>query len=168
MTPIQTSYKGYLFRSRLEARWAVFFQGLGLDWEYEVEGFQLADGTMYLPDFKINIHIDKAYPDLDPEERAMMQDFAYYIEVKPRNITSDKKFESFNAEYPCSILVSGDPTDMTPLGEMASTYNGFDFFLNWCGYWSSVTHAGYRVPCNEVIIAASYARSARFEHGETP
>ena len=29
---IETSYKGYLFRSRLEARWAVFFDALGLVW----------------------------------------------------------------------------------------------------------------------------------------
>ncbi len=36
---IETLYKGYRFRSRLEARWAVFFDALGLKWEYEKEGF---------------------------------------------------------------------------------------------------------------------------------
>lgn len=50
--PIPTRYAGYLFRSRLEARWAVFFQVLGLRWQYEVEGLDL-DGVHYLPDFKI-------------------------------------------------------------------------------------------------------------------
>ena len=40
---IQTEYKGYLFRSRLEARWAVFFDACGVDWEYEPEGYDLAD-----------------------------------------------------------------------------------------------------------------------------
>ena len=54
---IQTQYKGYHFRSRLEARWAVFFDALGLEWEYEPEGFDLGDGVYYLPDFKVN------YPD---------------------------------------------------------------------------------------------------------
>lgn len=49
---IQTRYKGYNFRSRLEARWAVFFDALGVEWEYEPEGFELPDGTRYLPDFK--------------------------------------------------------------------------------------------------------------------
>lgn len=34
--PIQTRYKGYHFRSRLEARWAVFFDALGIAWKYEV------------------------------------------------------------------------------------------------------------------------------------
>lgn len=48
---IQTQYKGYHFRSRLEARWAVFFDALGLEWEYEPEGFELGDGVYYLPDF---------------------------------------------------------------------------------------------------------------------
>lgn len=49
--PIETSYKGCLFRSRLEARWAVFFDAIGTKWEYEKEGFELGNGERYLPDF---------------------------------------------------------------------------------------------------------------------
>jgi len=52
--PIETFYKGYRFRSRLEARWAVFFDAIGAKWEYEPEGFELADGTKYLPDFLLH------------------------------------------------------------------------------------------------------------------
>ena len=55
---IETFYKGYHFRSRLEARWAVFFETLGIPWKYEVEGYEreLPYGsgpkiTRYLPDF---------------------------------------------------------------------------------------------------------------------
>jgi hypothetical protein len=48
---IETVYKGYRFRSRLEARWGVFFDALGIQWEYEKEGFQLSNGEWYLPDF---------------------------------------------------------------------------------------------------------------------
>lgn len=48
---IETEYKGYRFRSRLEARWAVFFDALGIRYEYEREGFELPSGTRYLPDF---------------------------------------------------------------------------------------------------------------------
>lgn len=47
---IETRYRGYRFRSRLEARWAVFFDTVGLNWEYEKEGFDLY-GSYYLPDF---------------------------------------------------------------------------------------------------------------------
>jgi hypothetical protein len=51
--PIETVYKGYRFRSRLEARWAVFFDALGVEWDYEKEGFDLQNGDKYLPDFYI-------------------------------------------------------------------------------------------------------------------
>lgn len=36
---IETKYNGFRFRSRLEARWAIFFDMVGLKYEYEVEGF---------------------------------------------------------------------------------------------------------------------------------
>lgn len=52
---IETRYKGYHFRSRLEARWAVFFDSAGIKWQYEPEGFEKStegDGiSRYLPDF---------------------------------------------------------------------------------------------------------------------
>lgn len=48
--PIPTRYAGVLFRSRLEARYALFFDSLDIRWEYETQGFS-ADGTWYLPDF---------------------------------------------------------------------------------------------------------------------
>jgi hypothetical protein len=67
--PIQTRYKGYHFRSRLEARYAVFFDALGLDWEYENEGFDLGNGVYYLPDFCVT-SIDGS---------------VYYYEIKPKN-----------------------------------------------------------------------------------
>ena len=50
--PIETRYKGYHFRSRLEARWAVFFDALHIKWEYEPEGYRLNNGKIYLPDFR--------------------------------------------------------------------------------------------------------------------
>lgn len=48
---IETRYAGCRFRSRLEARWAVFFDYLGISWRYEPEGFWLSNGVKYLPDF---------------------------------------------------------------------------------------------------------------------
>ncbi len=47
---IETIYKGYKFRSRLEARWAVFFDKMEIEFQYEPEGFKLKSGW-YLPDF---------------------------------------------------------------------------------------------------------------------
>jgi hypothetical protein len=47
---LETTYKGTRFRSRLEARWAVFFDALGIKWEYEPQGYLTSQGP-YLPDF---------------------------------------------------------------------------------------------------------------------
>lgn len=64
---IETAYNGCLFRSRLEARWAVFFDTLKIRWEYEPEGFELVNDRRYLPDFYL------------PE-------FDLWIEIKPGDI----------------------------------------------------------------------------------
>ncbi len=59
---IETEYKGHLFRSRLEARWAVVFDALEIKWQYESEGFSrditTNDGhytVSYLPDFYLPV-----------------------------------------------------------------------------------------------------------------
>lgn len=48
---IETRYKGFRFRSRIEARWAVFFDAVGLEWQYEAQGYELPGDVAYLPDF---------------------------------------------------------------------------------------------------------------------
>ncbi len=53
---IETRYAGHKFRSRLEARWAVFFDALKLPWQYEPQGYAITDpwddeSRAYLPDF---------------------------------------------------------------------------------------------------------------------
>lgn len=63
--PIETEYDGHKFRSRLEARWAVFFDAAGIIYEYEPEGFEDEDKNRYLPDFYL------------PESQT-------YVEVKPQ------------------------------------------------------------------------------------
>lgn len=68
---IETVYKGYRFRSRLEARWAVFFDCRRVKWEYEKEGYVLSNGEFYLPDFwlpEFNAFVEiKALPPTDAE-----------------------------------------------------------------------------------------------------
>lgn len=51
MKAIPTEYSGWSFRSRLEARWAVFFDALEIKYEYEKEGYDLDGAGYYLPDF---------------------------------------------------------------------------------------------------------------------
>lgn len=72
MKAIETVYQGYRFRSRLEARWAVFFDAYGVSWEYEKEGFNLGEYGYYLPDFwlpdsKLWVEIKPADADADAD-----------------------------------------------------------------------------------------------------
>lgn len=78
----ETQYKGYRFRSRLEAKWAVFFDALGIEWEYEPEGFRLPNGKGYLPDFRLKCWGTRGFHDLD-------KPFFLYVEVKGEMTNAD-------------------------------------------------------------------------------
>lgn len=94
--PIETVYNGYRFRSRLEARWAVFFQVMKIAFLYEPQGFHLKDGTLYLPDF-------------------YLPHFNVYVEIKSCREKDDGKAVEFalsGAEKVPGILICyGDPAD---------------------------------------------------------
>jgi len=93
---LETRYDGHRFRSRLEARWAVFFKTLGLTYRYEPEGFQLSNGQSYLPDFWL--------PDLQA-----------YLEVKP-------EAPSVEEQARCQCLAH-DTKKMVFLAAGAPTYD---------------------------------------------
>jgi hypothetical protein len=111
---IETEYAGYRFRSRLEARWAVFFTLAGYRWEYEPEGFELPGGMRYLPDFRVRC----GPPGM---ERVV------WYEVKPSGTKTDEKFTAFRqalnggrhevdeltdfAGYQDALLLAGDPLE---------------------------------------------------------
>ena len=63
---IETVYRGCRFRSRTEARWAVFFDHIWIRWSFEQQGYQLQDGTRYLPDFEF--HDQKLFVEVKPGE----------------------------------------------------------------------------------------------------
>lgn len=90
-SPIETAYLGYRFRSRLEARWAVFFETIGIRWRYENEGFTLAEGVNYLPDF-------------------YLPDFDIYLEMKP-----DLPYEDVSADGEVLLVIRDQK--VTPLGK---------------------------------------------------
>lgn len=158
---IETAYAGYKFRSRLEARWAVFFDALGIKWEYEPEGFILADGTWYLPDFWLP---------------RFCGDGGLWIEVKPcgGDFSTAKKFARDTGK---SILLAEGTPDLVIYGLADGENSDGD------AYFDSYVHSENRLfyysgddimnPSGEEIdgvigIAVTAARSARFEHGETP
>ena len=175
---IETSYKGYRFRSRLEARWAVFFDALGVRWQYEVQGYQLSDGRRYLPDFFL--------PDV---RRGLL------VEVKPEGADLAPAAELLRAV--CEgvgsdgVVVAGAPDPESdeyimvgPNGEWDQPYKfcicpicdkvGLTFDgrgARVCG--GKVHHVldgfdkMYTYDSDKLLRAVVAARGARFEHGES-
>ena len=80
---IQTYYKGYYFRSRLEARYAVFLDYLGIRWKYETEGY-IIEKNEFSETFG---HVGEAYlPDF------FLPDLYIYLEIKPEGPTGHSNF----------------------------------------------------------------------------
>lgn len=156
---IETAYKGYSFRSRLEARWAVFFDALGIEWQYEPEGFELPSGW-YLPDFAFR-------PVIDGQPRVE------FIEIKGAAPTAlDLRLSRELARaHRCMVHVhQGDPGQCTgwrffpeidPKGPEVVDLAFLEFKM-WClaGFQRHFTDA-------EMQAAVAAARGARFEHGES-
>jgi hypothetical protein len=123
---IPTTYNGIKFRSRLEARWAVFFDELGIKYLYEYEGFELENKEWYLPDFYL------------PE-------YGIYCEVKPSIIEVNENINTFNefakGRYWLLLLV-GSPNVNTTYLFANSTINNVVPFVNLIAdkygkFWSS-------------------------------
>lgn len=153
ISAIPTRYKGYHFRSRLEARWAVFFDTMGCQWQYEPNGYQLADGSLYLPDFLIHEGFSEAA----------------YIEVKPPVESALKVglancralLEVVGASISLISMVVGPPGEREVLS-FVKGFNGaeYDFFTTTDRAFGRFTGDP------RVIDAINAARSARFEHGQ--
>ena len=99
MKALDTYYNGLFFRSRLEARWAVFFDSCGVKYEYEAQGYDLGDDIFYLPDFLLH--------DVTFNHAGYSSGNDLYVEVKG-NMTEDDaiKIKRFAEEKP--ILVVGE------------------------------------------------------------
>ena len=166
---IETSYKGHRFRSRLEARWAVFFDAAGIKWIYEQEGFSV-NGKPYLPDFYLP---EFGYFEVKGQYKCddqLMQEFANEI-GKPLFIA----FE----EIPLPELGKGYLKAFIPTSYPEMMYWGYDdMFLecNGCGKISvqNACYDAFKGNCCEgsremsIEHALIKAREARFEHGEEP
>ena len=175
---IQTQYKGHNFRSRLEARWAVFFDALGIEWGYEAQGYDLGELGYYLPDF-------------------WLPEFDCWIEVKPDSLVSSGKGQKFaqalagQAQKSAWVVggLSPDSVRLCACGRYSHKGdahlihcggNDFGWFVVECRKCKSIRvenpfsygctcpkneHAGWHSP--QVQAAYTAARSARFEHGQS-
>ncbi len=153
-TAIQTSYKGYRFRSRLEARWAVFLDVAGAQWEYEFEGYDLGD-AWYLPDFMM-LHNRGRGP---------------IIEIKP---TAPSSIELQKLSDACALardgcgaygaLIWGAPgKEKWRAIDKEGDFSWEEEHSSLLGYLTV-----WDVPDANYWPAVAAARSARFEHGEVP
>lgn len=154
---IQTEYAGCKFRSRQEARWAVFFDALGIEWEYEKEGFELPSGR-YLPDFWL--------PKLKMWAEVKGQDFTSEETQKCKELTE-------MTGHACLMLSAFGQTVWAT--EMIDTDEAFfvDYDLS---YWNRdgrfYVYLGLKYPktqqsCyGDECAGIKAAKSARFEFGQ--
>lgn len=183
---IETRYAGCRFRSRLEARWAVFFDALGIEWDYEPEGFELESGR-YLPDFLLPdcgtwIEVKGLEAMLD---RGLLLDAAANLpdrhngrgEPGPRLMVlgplprplreGDWGWPEIGAQSPD---ISGGWVNETRHGFGAYRKNRRPWFLDNASNpdiplpWTEPRLDPYETCCGYAYQAA---RSARFEHGES-
>lgn len=141
---IPTAYEGISFRSRLEARWAVFFDQLKIRWEYEPEGFQLPNGERYLPDF-------------------WLPDLGCYCEVKP--IGGDVAKATYFATVIGRVLwICEGPPRTGWFRFVSAPWHSGQYSSSkrrlWWGFGEEVCHDGTDDP--KVARAAIAARNARF------
>lgn len=177
---IETKYRGYNFRSRLEARWAVFFDSMNVHWEYEPEGFVLPSGgylpDFYLPDNRLWIEIK---PDRhDPKAYSKAKEFRDYCEQAIYVAVGDPMNQKGTLFCWDQTDGSWGTSDWQGAYLLPSRADGEYFFIvggleRWISLYSNAElnqsilttweTSGDRDMWN---YAAGKARGARFEHGQ--
>jgi hypothetical protein len=189
-TGIDTRYDGHKFRSRTEARWAVFFNATDIDWRYEPEGYDLPDGSAYLPDFY--------FPNMTIRTT---EGSGMWCEIKGENISyeddwTDEPFDTliklvektetpaallsgkirnedhhevnyFSPDSPDIDLTAG--TDWPMVFMMCEDCDRIKYEFREGNYMSCEVCDGHCHPKHHKLQRAiKKATEARFEHGESP
>lgn len=173
MKAIETKYAGHRFRSRLEARYAIFFTALGIKWCYEVEGFQLSSGKWYLPDFYL------------PEFNG-----GTWVEIKAEDFTEEEKNKCYELCFGTkkNVWLANGVPDLTcyevfywmdqppyvcegdgiPLADQAEHENRMYGMSGYGPTGKRVKPQYLHLMGNTLPLAVARAKEARFEHGEKP
>lgn len=192
---IETQYRGYRFRSRLEARWAVFFDAMGVEWEYEKEGYDLESAWLSYNAEVEHFNLER------PDTFWYLPDFwlpkqGFFVEIKPRfneQFSPDRDTEIKARLLGNTIVVMGSPSCTETRWGHEAAYTIFAFgdeqhlfgycpkcktfgegFCGWaeriCPDEVACGHQRKDSLCfsEPMIYAYRAAMSARFEHGETP
>ena len=192
MQAIQTEYNDYLFRSRLEARWAVFFDMMHIRWEYEPEGLILSDGSFYLPDFYLpDFHVyfevkRAGLKDTDEGKEAIRKisdgiyndSFAGLIcfgDPVDDNLTlfCQEEDDGGGGLYDGTVTIGIHPLTKDPCLLSYCDYRERSFFDTWEHLQTIPCITAYSYNYSDfinayVLDARRVARQARFEHGEKP
>lgn len=185
--PIETEYKGYRFRSRLEARWAVFFDAIKLKYEYEQEGYCLGNSCYYLPDFTfptLKIHCE-----IKPSDAAI--DYKLYgrfrDNITPILVIHGPPWEYIATWFGWDLCDSGGGAGEFDAAICSNLREGFQYIIldDWrsdrCFGIDSIfteaisTQSTASFPIKDMGVlkysnkmAISKSKRARFEHGESP
>jgi hypothetical protein len=170
---IDTIYDGHRFRSRLEARWAVFFKKLGIKYEYEKEGFDL-DGNWYLPDFwlpKQKCWIEIKGKEPTEKENELAHKLAYYSGYNVYIFFGQIKAPFEHGAYLYDSLESWDNEHMwcecPKCGKLGIEFEGRANRLPCDCFDGEKDGKGYNEYSKKLIDAYEAASQARFEHGDS-
>lgn len=150
---IPRTYNGITFRSTTEARFARWFDLLGLTWSYEAEGY--TDGVVSaMPDF-------------------WLPRFACHLEVKHSDDYNRMKPQAVARVSGCGVLVATSSPWSDPAFAFHRVYPHGDIDEGWRLIWRNVGDDGLAItpelflmrdvePDADVQIAASAAGNHRF------
>lgn len=160
--PIPTKYKGILYKSRLEARWAVFFDVLGINVNYEPLTIE-NNNLQWTPDFipqrgSIRVSSDKFIYDKVRDMKAIYDFFEnnnshkipLLIEIKPRkpNLSYIEYLENFAKSGKYNILICADYPNLLQLNGILitskETKHGINFYH--CQDCKTIDLVGIRSP----------------------
>lgn len=157
LIPIDTFYKGYYFRSRLEARWAVFFDSMEWKWVYEHEGFKLKSGY-YLPDFY--------FPELNTWAEVKPTELNEIDFTRCKELSKKMKKSTHGVDV---ILLEGSSIDCKAFKTIVNGNISINVLLvhaseqHYPFYSSDTYNPNRHYFMNETISAVEKARSSRFE-----
>jgi hypothetical protein len=169
MRAIETLYRGVRFRSRLEARWQVFFDSLGIEALYEQEGYDLGPAGYYLPDWWL------------PQANMWAEAKSATLSGKETSKAIALIEESFHTNHGGrGILLLVGPPDFKEYECIQWSESANSFGLTRLNYALTTRYLDteHRFFCegnpnpaywpDDYKRAVNAARGARFEHGEKP
>lgn len=127
-SPKPTKYNGTIYRSRLEARWAAFFELIG--WEYEYEPIDF-DG--WSPDFRVTTPLDSWYFEIKPD--FVLEKWESWQEplIKMENATDCDRLVLISRPFPLDPLINLNFAGLVTTRH--SSNKGRDFCTGYISYF---------------------------------